>query len=206
MKVRKAVITAAGTHQRTLPLQTLIDRDGVEKPILRIVLEEVLSAHIEQACVVIAPGDESSYAQAAGDLAPMVHFVEQPEPRGYGHAIFCARQFTGSDPFLHLVGDHVYLSTAENGCARGLVALAERERCAVSSVQPTRENQIGRYGAIGGQHVTGSSGIYRVETVIEKPADRGRGTSDCRGTARGALSLLLRNARADGERDGTAGE
>ncbi len=169
MKVRKAVITAAGTHQRTLPLQTLIDRDGVEKPILRIVLEEVLSANIEQACVVIAPGDEALYAEAAGDLAPMVRFVEQHGPRGYGHAIFCARQFTGSDPFLHLVGDHVYLGSHENGCARRLVAIAERERCTVSSVQPTRENQISRYGTIGGQHVTGCDDLYRVETVIEKP-------------------------------------
>ena len=169
MKVRKAVITAAGPHQRTLPLQTLIDRDGVEKPILRIVLEEVLSANIEHASVVIAPGDEKLYAQAAGDLAPMVRFVEQPEPRGYGHAIYCARQFTGDEPFLHLVGDHVYLSTAQNGCARRLVALAERESCTVSSVQPTRENQIGRFGAIGGQHVAGSEGVYRVETVLEKP-------------------------------------
>ena len=133
MKVRKAVITAAGPYQRTLPLQILIDRDGVEKPILRIVLEEVLSANIEQACVVIAPGDEALYAQAAGELAPRVSFVEQLEPRGYGHAIFCARQFTANEPFLHLVGDHVYLSTAENGCARRLVALAERERCTVSS-------------------------------------------------------------------------
>jgi UTP--glucose-1-phosphate uridylyltransferase len=78
MKIRKAVITAAGPHQRTLPLQTLIDRDGVEKPILRILLEEVLSANIEQASVVIAPGDEKLYAEAAGNLAPMVRFVEQP--------------------------------------------------------------------------------------------------------------------------------
>ena len=169
MKVRKAVITAAGPHQRTLPLQTLIDRDGVEKPILRIVLEEVLSANIELASVVIAPGDERLYAQAAGDLAPMVRFVEQQEPRGYGHAIYCARAFTGDEPFLHLVGDHVYLSSSQNGCARNLVALAERERCTVSSVQPTRENQIGRYGAVGGQHVAGSEGLYRVETVMEKP-------------------------------------
>jgi UTP--glucose-1-phosphate uridylyltransferase len=169
MKVRKAVITAAGRHQRTLPLQTLIDRDGVEKPILRIILEEVFSAPIDQACVVIAPGDEKLYAQAAGDLASMVRFVEQPEPRGYGHAIQCARPFTANEPFLHLVGDHVYLSTPENGCARQLVALAERERCLVSSVQPTRENQLGRYGAIGGQHVAGNEGVYRVETVREKP-------------------------------------
>lgn len=169
MKVRKAVITAAGPHQRTLPLQTLIDRDGVEKPILRILLEEVLSAHIEQACVVIVPGDEPLYAQAAGDLASMVCFVEQPEPRGYGHALHCARQFTGDEPFLHLVGDHIYLSTGENGCARRLVELAEQERCAASSVQPTRENQIGHFGAIGGQPVAGSPGLYRVETVLEKP-------------------------------------
>ena len=151
-----------------MPLQTLIDRDGVEKPILRIVLEEVLSAHIEQACVVIAPGDETLYAQAAGDLAPMVRFVEQQEPRGYGHAIYCARQFTGAEPFLHLVGDHVYLSTSENGCARRLVALAERN-VPVSSVQPTRENQIGRFGAIGGQHVAGSEGVYRVERSAKSP-------------------------------------
>lgn len=169
MKVRKAVVTAAGPNQRTLPLQTLIDRDGVEKPILRIILEEVLSARIEQACVVIAPGDESAYLQAAGDLAPMVRFVEQQNPKGYGHAIYCARPFTGDEPFLHLVGDHVYLRTAEDGCARRVVELAERERCAVSSVQPTMENQIGHYGAIGGQHVTGSQGLYRVETVLEKP-------------------------------------
>jgi UTP--glucose-1-phosphate uridylyltransferase len=169
MKVRKAVITAAGTHQRTLPLQTLIDRDGVEKPILRIILEEVLSADIERACVVIAPGDEALYAQAAGDLVSMVRFVEQSEPRGYGHAIWCAREFTAGDAFLHLVGDHVYLSTSQEGCARRLVAIAEKERCIVSSVQPTRENHIGRYGAIGGQRLAGSDGLYRVETVIEKP-------------------------------------
>jgi UTP--glucose-1-phosphate uridylyltransferase len=169
MKVRKAVITAAGTHQRTLPLQTLIDRDGVEKPILRIILEEVLSADIERACVVIAPGDEAVYAQAAGDLVSMVRFVEQSEPRGYGHAIWCARKFTEGEAFLHLVGDHVYLSTSEVGCARRLVAIAERESCTISSVQPTRENQIGRYGTIGGQHLVGSDGLYRVETVIEKP-------------------------------------
>jgi len=169
MKVRKAVITAAGTHQRTLPLQTLIDRDGVEKTILRIILEEVLSAGIEQCCVVIAPGDEALYTHAAGDLAPMVRFVEQAEPRGYGHALFCSRAFTAGEPFLHLVGDHVYLSTSAHGCARRLVAIAEQENCAVSSVQPTRENQIGRYGAVGGQHLAGSADLYRIENVIEKP-------------------------------------
>lgn len=169
MKVRKAVITAAGVNQRTLPLQTLIDRDGVEKPILRIILEEVFAAKVEQAGVVIAPGDEKLYAQAAGDLAPMVQFIEQSSARGYGHAVACARAFTTGEPFLHLVGDHVYLSQSANRCASRLVAIAERERCSVSAVQATRENQLNRYGVVGGQHVTGSTDLYRIETVIEKP-------------------------------------
>jgi len=169
MKVRKAVITAAGPNQRTLPLQTLVDRDGEEKPILRILLEETLAAHMEEVCVVIAPGDQAPYARAAGDLASMVRFIEQIEPRGYGHAVSCARPFTGQDPFLHLVGDHVYLGNAEDRPAHRLVALAEQENCAVSAVQATRENQIGRYGAIGGQHVQGRNDVYRVELVMEKP-------------------------------------
>jgi len=169
MKIRKAVITAAGPNQRALPLQTLVDRDGEEKPILRILLEEALSARIEEVCVVVAPGDTNSYAQAVGDIARLVRFIEQPAPRGYGHAISCARQFTGDEPFLHLVGDHVYLGNGDDRPARRLVELAEQEQCAISSVQATRENQLGRYGAVGGQPVHGRADLYRVEMVMEKP-------------------------------------
>ena len=169
MNVRKAVITAAGVHQRALPLQMLIDRDGIEKPILRILLEEVFAAPIEEACLIVAPGDRASYARAAGDLVQRVQFIEQPTPGGYAHAIFCARPFTGNDPFLHLVGDHVYLGSSQGRPACRLVALAEREDCAVSSVQPARENHIGHYGVVGGQPVAGRPGVYRIEVVKEKP-------------------------------------
>jgi len=169
MNVRKAVITAAGVHQRALPLQVLIDRDGIEKPLLRILLEEVFAAPIEEACVIVAPGDRASYSRAAGDLAQRVQFIEQPTPGGYAQAIFCARPFTGNDPFLHLVGDHVYLGSSQGRPACRLVALAERENCAVSSVQPARENHIGHYGVVGGQPVAGRPGLYRVEVVKEKP-------------------------------------
>ena len=166
MRIRKAVITAAGRNQRTLPLQTLLDRDGVEKPVLRIVLDEVLGAKIEEVAVVVAPGDESLYAKAVGEEAGRVRFVPQNEPAGYGHAIWCARDFTGREPFLHLVGDHVYVGP---GCARHLIEVAAAEACAVSAVQPTRETQIGSYGAVGGQRMHGRADLYRVETVIEKP-------------------------------------
>ena len=163
------MITAAGPHQRTLPLQTLVDRDGTEKPLLRILLEEAFCGKIEQAAVVVLPGDEVPYARAAGDLAGRVRFIPQKEPRGYGHAILCARPFTGDDPFLHLVGDHVYVGVDGRRCAEGLIEVAEREQCAVSAVQGTRENQISRYGTIGGQRLPGPVNLYRVDTVIEKP-------------------------------------
>jgi len=169
MKIRKAVITAAGPNQRSLPLQTLIDRDGVEKPVLRIIIEEALRAGIEEIGVVVSPGDEAPYAGVAGDHAGRLRLIPQPEPLGYGHAVLCARDFVKQDPFLHLVGDHLYISRTAEGCAQQLVDVAEAQACAVSAVQATRENLLSRYGAVGGQRVAGSQDLYRIETVVEKP-------------------------------------
>jgi UTP--glucose-1-phosphate uridylyltransferase len=168
MRVRKAVITAAGANQRALPLQTLI-HDGSEKSVLGILIEQALSANIGEICVVVWPGDEARYAQAAGNLAGAVRFVPQEHPpRGYGHAIYCAREFVADEPFLHMVGDHLYVSGAQPG-VQMLVELAESESCSASGVQPTRESLLPRFGAVAGRRVSGRAGVYRVETVIEKP-------------------------------------
>lgn len=169
MKVTKAVITAAGPHQRTLPLQTLIDRDGVPKSVLRIIVEEAVRAGIDDLCIVVSPGDESAYALATGDVAASLTFVAQAEPLGYGHAIYCARAFTGSQPFLHLVGDHLWVGRGATGCAEQLVAVAAAEACSVSAVQATRESLLPLYGAVGGRRVAGRQDLYAVEQVMEKP-------------------------------------
>ncbi len=169
MKIRKAVITAAAPSQRALPLQSLVDRDGVQKSALRIILEEAASAGAEEIGLVINPGDQKAYSEAAGDFASRLHFVEQPNARGYGHALRCARAFVGNDPFLHLVSDHLYVSRAATRCAQQLVRVAEAESCSVSGVQPTRENEITYYGTLGGRRVHGQNQLYEVENVIEKP-------------------------------------
>jgi UTP--glucose-1-phosphate uridylyltransferase len=169
MDVRKAVITAASREQRALPLQTLVDRDGVEKKALQIILEEVVGAGVEEVCLVVVPGDQSAYAGAAGDYAPRLHFVEQPEPRGYGHALGLARDFTGDRPFLHLVGDHLYLSRSPARCAQQVVQQARAEGCAVSAVQATREHMLPYYGAVGGRRVPRRQDLYEIEEVLEKP-------------------------------------
>ncbi|HUV68312.1 MAG TPA: sugar phosphate nucleotidyltransferase [Terracidiphilus sp.] len=169
MLVKKAVITAAAPSQRALPLQTLIDGDSNEKSLLRILIEQSVAAGVEEIAVVVCPGDEAPYAQSAGPYASSVRFIPQHEPRGYGHAIHCARSFTGDDAFLHLVGDHLYISTASKTTAQRLVEVAQEERCSVSSVHLTRESLLTRFGTVGGHRVPPHNHLYRVDTVIEKP-------------------------------------
>ncbi|MFN7939182.1 MAG: UTP--glucose-1-phosphate uridylyltransferase [Bryobacteraceae bacterium] len=169
MKIKKAVITAAGREQRALPLQSLIGSDGEERSVLGLLLGQVFAAGIEETCIIIHPGDESRYLQAAGPHANSIRFQPQTEARGYGHAIHCARPFTGDDPFLHLVGDHLFVNSTGETCIRRLIQTAEAEACTVSSAQITRENLLPRYGAIGGRRVQGKPGLYRIDTVIEKP-------------------------------------
>jgi len=169
MKIQKAVITSAGPDQRKLPMQTLIDRDGTEKSVLEILIEEVISAGIQEIGVVINPGDEDSYRKIAGPHVEQVTFIPQVESRGYGHAILLASDFTGKDPFLHLVGDHMYVKRSEKGCAAQLVEFASRESCSVSAVQATRESLIPHYGVVGGTRIQGQNNIYKIDKVIEKP-------------------------------------
>ena len=169
MKIRKALITAAGKNQRTLPLQTLVDRDGAAKTALTIIIEEALAAGAEEIAVVIAPGDDAAYQTAAGPHLKRVRFISQPAARGYGHAVLCARPFVGDETFLLLVGDHLYVSRDVKNCAQQLVEVAHAESCAVSAVQATHESKLPYYGTVGGRRVQGRQGLYEIERVIEKP-------------------------------------
>jgi UTP--glucose-1-phosphate uridylyltransferase len=169
MEIRKAVITAAGPSQRTLPLQKLVDRDGHAKTALAIIVEEALNSGAERVCAVICPGDADAYRAAAGPHGKRLEFVEQPQPLGYGHAVACAARFTGSEPFLLLVGDHLYLSNEPRSSARQLVEVAAAEACAVSAVQATHESKLPYYGVVGGRLAENRKGLYLISEVMEKP-------------------------------------
>ncbi len=169
VEIKKAIITAAGKSQRTLPLQTLVDRDGAQKTALAIIVEEALTAGLDEICVVVCPGDQTAYRAAAGPHASRLQFVEQAEPLGYGHAVQCASAFAGDDPLLLLVGDHLYVSQIAKSCALQLVEAARAESCAVSAVQATHESKLPFYGTVGGRLAAGRQRLYQVESVIEKP-------------------------------------
>jgi UTP--glucose-1-phosphate uridylyltransferase len=169
MNLKRAVITAAGRTQRGIPLQSLVDRDGLEKKAMQIILEEAVQAGAEEVCIVVAPGDEAGFRAAAGPSGLPLHFVVQHEPLGYGHAILLARDFTAGQPFLHMVSDHLYIARSELRSARQVADLARTEACAVSAVQPTRESLLRLYGAVGGRRVTMRSDLYEIQRVLEKP-------------------------------------
>jgi UTP--glucose-1-phosphate uridylyltransferase len=169
VEVTRAIITAAGKSQRTLPLQTLVDRDGVAKTALAIILEEIFSAGIDEVCVVITPGDQAAFRAAAGTHANRLDFVEQPQPLGYGHAVHCAHEFVREHPFLLLVGDHLYISHEARSCAQQLVEVAGAQNCSVSAVQATHESKLPYYGAVGGKLIAGAEHLYKIEDLIEKP-------------------------------------
>ena len=169
MQVSKAVITAAAPNQDRLPLQQLVCPRGNDKTALQLIVEETISAGIDEICVVIRPGAQIGYEQAAGEHLAALQFVQQPEPLGYADAIYRAKDFVGDDPFLHLVGDHLYLSKSDQPCAKQLIQAAKDHECSVSAVQATRENKLPYFGIVNGTRIPRHERVYEVNRVVEKP-------------------------------------
>ncbi len=179
-------------HKNMLPL---VDRDGRTKPVIQIIVEEALESGIEEIGVVCAPGDEERYrtqlsrlrdnpvegnkgadwarkqSERIDEMLRRLRFYVQEEPLGYGHAVYCAKDFVGDAPFLLLLGDHLYISAvAGRRCAEQLIQLAGAEDCAVAAVNPTPEHLVPRYGTLSGKRVQDMRGVYEIERIVEKPA------------------------------------
>lgn len=169
MKISKAVITAASPNQRQLPIQNLIDSDGIEKSVLSILIQEVKSAGIQNIAVIVCPGDEINFKGLIKDREVNVEFIVQEKPTGYAQALLSAKSFINNEPFLHLVGDHLYIDDYKNSCAKILVEAATKHECSVSAVQATREHLIPNFGVIGGKRFSALASTYQVNRVIEKP-------------------------------------
>lgn len=170
MNITKAVITAASPSQRKLPLQTIIDIDGNEKSVLNVLIQEVKSAGIKEVGIIVSPGDEVTYRDVITEHDIDVQFIVQENPLGYGNALLQAKSFVNQSSFLHLVGDHLYVQREGERCAKQVIEIAKKHNCAVSAVQATRESLIPYFGVIGGQRISGSSDLYKIEKVMEKPS------------------------------------
>jgi len=173
----------------------LVDRDGLTKPVIQIIGEEAIESGIEQICIITQPGEEPEYREyfrrmtdedarafrgkdwailASEKLAHFgerLHFAEQDSPEGFGHAVYQAKKFVGDDPFLLMLGDHVYMSDTKDRCAAQIISVFEKYMCdVVTAVQPTLERQLHLFGTIRGQPIDPQKGIYKAELIIEKPS------------------------------------
>ena len=199
--VRKAVITAAGRGTRQFPatrsiqkeLLPLVDRDGITKPTIQIIIEECLASGVEDICIVVGPGGavpfqqhfsrlsegerrvfkNKEWALAQADalrrIQERVTYVEQPAPEGYGHAVYQAREFVGDEPFLLLLGDHIYISNTNKRCAQQVIETYGVARCAISGVQQTPDDKLNLFGTVTGTPMGGDPPTYEVTQIFEKP-------------------------------------
>ncbi|GAB6988086.1 UTP--glucose-1-phosphate uridylyltransferase GalU [Paenibacillus pini] len=190
-KVRKAIIPAAGLGTRFLPATKVMPKEMlpiVDKPTIQYIVEEAIASGIEDIIIVTGKGkraieDHFDHAfeleqklfearkmdllrevQHPSHLAD-IHYIRQKEPKGLGHAIWCARKFIGNEPFAILLGDDIV--KADKPCLQQLMEQYDQTGHSVIGVKPVPINEVNRYGIIApGEN---QNGLYKVNSLVEKP-------------------------------------
>lgn len=191
MKVRKAIIPAAGLGTRFLPATKAMPKEMlpiVDKPTIQYIVEEAVESGIEDIIIVTGKGkraiedhfdnsfelEQSLLEKGKIELLNEVqkssrmvdiHYIRQKEAKGLGHAIWCARKFIGNEPFAVLLGDDIV--QAENPCLKQLIEQYDRYSSSVIGVQSVHENQVSRYGIVDGKMI--HDRLYSVNSLVEKP-------------------------------------
>jgi UTP--glucose-1-phosphate uridylyltransferase len=172
----------------------LVDRDGTTKPTIQIIVEEAVESGIEEVCIVASEENVDQFrrhfrglseewvpvfrgktwaleeAEKLAGLSERIRYVIQESREGYGHAVYCARDFVGQDPFLLLLGDHVYISATKKSCSRQVIDVFSENGCAVSGVQRTHEDLLHLFGTLAGRRIGTNPDVYALSEIKEKPA------------------------------------
>lgn len=191
-RVRKAIIPAAGLGTRFLPATKAMPKEMlpiVDKPTIQYIVEEAIESGIEDIIIVTGKGKRSiedhfdhafeleqnlldkgkfELLEAVQETSKMVdiHYIRQKEPRGLGHAVWCARNFIGNEPFAVLLGDDIV--QAETPCLKQLMNEYNRTHSSVIGVKRVPDDETNRYGIIDPIEQIGRS--FQVRNFVEKPA------------------------------------
>lgn len=191
-KIRKAVIPAAGLGVRFLPATKAQPKEMlpiVDIPTIQYIVEEAISSGIEDILFItgrskraiedhfdkspdlenlLREKGKTELLELVRDISEMadLHYIRQKEPRGLGHAVYCARKFIGDEPFAVLLGDDIVRS--KEPCLRQLINLYEETGASVIAVQEVPPEDVGKYGIIDAEIVKES--VFRVRDLVEKPA------------------------------------
>jgi UTP--glucose-1-phosphate uridylyltransferase len=191
MKIRKAVIPAAGLGTRFLPVTKSMPKEMlpiIDKPAIHYVVEEATNSGINNILIVTARGkraiedyfddapelrmhlEKHGYSQQLKDLIEIsrfagIHFIRQGEPKGLGDAVLCAEKHCESDPFAVLLGDDVMKDHIP--CTKQLMDIFDRTASSVIAIQEVPEEDLCKYGIIKGKEQ--SDNLILLEDIIEKP-------------------------------------
>ncbi|KJS13193.1 MAG: UTP--glucose-1-phosphate uridylyltransferase [Peptococcaceae bacterium BRH_c8a] len=192
MRIKKAVIPAAGLGVRFLPATKAVPKEMipiVDKPTIQYIIEEAISSGIEDILIITSrhkkaiedhfdrfvsledhlrgkgKHDLLRIVEETGGMAE-IHYVRQGIPRGLGHAIYCGRRFVGSEPFAVLLGDDIVRSQVP--CLKQMIDLYEEVQTTVIGVKEVPQAEVSKYGILDAELV--KQNIYRVHDLVEKPA------------------------------------
>ncbi|WP_026694370.1 UTP--glucose-1-phosphate uridylyltransferase GalU [Peribacillus kribbensis] len=191
MKVRKAIIPAAGLGTRFLPATKAMPKEMlpiVDKPTIQYIVEEAIESGIEDIIIVTGKGKRAiedhfdhsfeleqnllekgklellSEVQKSSKMVD-IHYIRQKEPKGLGHAIWCARKFIGHEPFAVLLGDDIV--QAEKPCLKQMIELYDRYKASILGVQTVPQQDVSRYGIADGVNI--GERFYTIKSLVEKP-------------------------------------
>lgn len=191
MKVRKAVIPAAGLGTRFLPATKAQPKEMlpiVDKPTLQYIIEEAVDSGIDEILIITGRNKSSienhfdksvelemeleksgkdELLEEIRKISDMVniHYIRQKEPKGLGHAIYCAKSFIGDEPFAVLLGDDIVYN--EKPCLRQMIEAYNEYKTTILGVQEVPLADVSKYGIVEGKHI--EDRIYKVKNLIEKP-------------------------------------
>lgn len=172
----------------------IVDLNGLVKPVIQVIIEEALDAGVLEVGIVVRPGDAELFrayfnepatpelskrlsgrpwahdaSARLAELAGHITYIEQESQLGFGHAVYCAGDWVGNEPFLLLLGDHVYISGEELCCAKQLINAFYECGGNTFAVMRTLEDMLHLFGTVGGHLIDKARRLYAVDEVKEKP-------------------------------------
>ncbi|MGB9975783.1 UTP--glucose-1-phosphate uridylyltransferase GalU [Thermovenabulum sp.] len=192
MKIKKAVIPAAGLGTRFLPATKAQPKEMlpiIDKPTIQYIVEEAVKSGIEEILIITGRNKRAIEdhfdrnvelelelkKKGNGELLKLIedisnladiHYIRQKEPRGLGHAVYCAKTFVGNEPFAVLLGDDVIDS--EVPVLKQMIKVYEKYNCSIIGVQEVKREDVTKYGIIDAKPI--DERIYKVENLVEKPS------------------------------------
>jgi UTP--glucose-1-phosphate uridylyltransferase len=169
----------------------IVDRDGRVKPTIQVIVEEAIAAGIEEIAIITQPGDievfqnffqtpltdnfynklsekNREYSQYLRDLGQKITLLTQETQEGYGHAVYCAKEWANNEPFMLFLGDHVYLSELNISCAQQLIQVYEKVGKSAIGLTVTPGSEIYHCGCVTGNWQADNRLLFLTE-ICEKP-------------------------------------